>query len=160
MTEASIQLVTRALVEQTIAAAEQSSRQRSNHNFHPNAEANPHRFLNAFVRGTYCAPHRHALPPKAESFIVLSGTLVVFIFDDGGRVLQRHELSPEGTLGIDLAPGIWHTLAPLTPTAVCFEVKPGPYEASTDKEFAQFAPLEGAPGAAEYLQRLLSAPRP
>jgi hypothetical protein len=38
---------------------------------------------------------------------------------------------------------------------VCFEVKPGPWERATDKEFAEWAPAESDPAAAEYLRRLL-----
>jgi cupin fold WbuC family metalloprotein len=150
-----IQLVTRDLIEHTIARAQASPRRRANHNFHADAEANPHRFLNAFVRGSYCAPHRHAAPPKAESFIVLSGQLAVFIFDDHGAVETHYVLSAQHNVGIDLPPGVWHTLAALTETAVCFEVKPGPYSAHNDKEFANFAPLEGDAAADAYLEGLL-----
>jgi cupin fold WbuC family metalloprotein len=150
-----IQLVTKNLVEHTIARALACPRRRANHNFHADAEANPHRFLNAFVRGTYCAPHRHADPPKPESFIILSGQLAVFIFDDRGAVETHYVLSADHNVGIDLPPGVWHTLAPLTETAVCFEVKPGPYSVHNDKEFASFAPLEGDAAADAYLQTLL-----
>jgi len=60
-----------------------------------------------------------------------------------------------GLLGIDLAPGLWHTGAAVTETAVCFEVKPGPYDVATDKEFAPWAPTEGDPAAAAYLDELM-----
>jgi cupin fold WbuC family metalloprotein len=57
--------------------------------------------------------------------------------------------------GIDLAPGVWHSITALTPYAVTYEVKPGPWEATKDKEFAPWAPAEGDPAAAAYLQWLL-----
>ncbi|HYP91193.1 MAG TPA: WbuC family cupin fold metalloprotein, partial [Polyangiaceae bacterium] len=125
-------------------------------NFHPDLADNPHRFLNAWTRGSYAAPHRHLAVPKPESFVVLQGELVAFLFDDEGVVTEHHVLGRGGVVGIDLAPGLWHTLAALTDTAVCFEVKAGPYDPATDKQFAPWAPREGEPEAAAYLERLLS----
>lgn len=154
---AHVQLIDAPLIEATLGRARSSPRLRTNHNFHPDLESNPHRFLNAWIRGTYAAPHRHLKTPKPESFVVLSGEVVVFLFDDAGTVTSRHILGREGLLGIDLAPGIWHTLAPLTETAVCFEVKPGPYDPASDKEFAPWAPLEGDPGTADYLAALMAS---
>jgi len=47
----------------------------------------------------------------------------------------------------------------MSPHAVCYEVKPGPYDAATDKEFAPWAPREGDPGALEYLRLLVERVR-
>jgi cupin fold WbuC family metalloprotein len=58
--------------------------------------------------------------------------------------------------GVDLPPGIWHTILPRTPRVVCFEVKPGPWQAATDKEFAPWAPAEDDPDAFRYAASLLS----
>jgi cupin fold WbuC family metalloprotein len=154
-----VQLIDDALLDATLARAHTSPRGRVNHNFHPDLASNPHRFLNAWTRGSYAAPHRHLAVPKPESFIVLRGELALFIFDDAGVVTERHVLGRSGTIGIDLAPGLWHTVTALTETAVCFEVKAGPYDAATDKEFAPWAPREGDPAAAAYLAGLVSALR-
>jgi len=151
-----VQLIDDALLDATLARALAAPRGRVNHNFHPDLAANPHRFLNAWTRGSYAAPHRHLAVPKPESFLMLRGELALFVFDDHGAVTERHVLGRHGVVGIDLAPGLWHTVAALTETAVCFEVKAGPYDAATDKEFAPWAPREGEPGAAEYLQQLLA----
>ncbi|HEY8942832.1 MAG TPA: WbuC family cupin fold metalloprotein [Polyangiaceae bacterium] len=152
-----IQLLDRALIESTVARAVSSPRLRTNYNFHPDAESNPHRFLNALVRGTYCAPHRHSDPPKSETFLVLEGEVAVFLFGDDGAVVGRHVLGRAGLRGIDISPGHWHSIAALTDTAVCFEVKPGPWVPATDKEFAPWAPRESEPGTAEYLARLIAS---
>jgi cupin fold WbuC family metalloprotein len=154
---AAVQLIDEALLDATLARALTSPRGRINHNFHPDLASNPHRFLNAWTRGSYAAPHRHLAVPKPESFIVLRGELALFVFDDAGAVIERHILGRNGIMGIDLAPGLWHTVTALTETAVCFEVKAGPYDAATDKEFAPWAPLEGDPAAAAYLAGLVSA---
>lgn len=151
-----VQLLGRALVDSLIERALRSPRLRVNHNFHSGDADNPHRFLNVMARGTYIAPHRHLNPPKAEAFLTLEGELAFFLFDDAGRVTAAHRLGRE-PLGIDVPPGVWHTAAVLTPYAVCYEVKPGPYSASDDKEFAPWAPREGEPGAPAYLESLLAA---
>jgi cupin fold WbuC family metalloprotein len=149
-----IQTLNRALLDDLIERAQRSPRLRVNHNFHASMEDNPHRFLNVMVKGTYVAPHRHLDPPKAESFIVLEGEVAFFIFDDAGHV-TRTEVVGGDPIGIDIAPGIFHTLTPLSEHAVCYEVKPGPYSSATDKDFALWAPREGDPGAAAYLDALM-----
>jgi cupin fold WbuC family metalloprotein len=152
-----VQVIDESLLDATIARAQNAPRGRINHNFHPDLSANPHRFLNAWTRGSYAAPHRHLVVPKPESFVVLRGELALFIFDDAGKVTETHILGRNGVIGIDLEPGLWHTVTALTETAVCFEVKAGPYDAATDKEFAPWAPREGDPAAAAYLAGLVSA---
>jgi cupin fold WbuC family metalloprotein len=151
-----VQLIDDALLDATLARAQSSPRGRINHNFHPSMASNPHRFLNAWLRGSYGAPHRHLAVPKPESFVVLRGEMALFIFDDHGTVTGRHVLGQGGLIGIDVAPGIWHTVACVSETAVCFEVKAGPYDAATDKEFAPWAPREGDAAAAAYLQKLVA----
>lgn len=156
-----VQLITDELVASVIEQARLSPRRRMNYNFHGSAGENPHRFLNVFLEGSYVRPHRHRSVPKAESFIVLRGHMAAFVFDDRGEVLERHTLGPgsyrgePAAQGIDLAPGLWHTVAALSPIAVCYEVKPGPWDPATDKEFALWAPEEGSPESAKYLRNLL-----
>lgn len=152
---ARVQLIDQALLAKVVGRALGSERGRVNHNFHAGPADNPHRFLNALTRGSYCAPHRHAAPPKAESFLVLSGEVLVVIFDDSGEVQEHHVLGRAGLLGIDIVPGAWHTIAAVSPTAVCYEVKPGPWDPATDKEFAPWAPREGDPHAPAVLEHWL-----
>lgn len=152
-----VQLIDDALLDATLARARVAPRGRINHNFHSELSANPSRFLNAWTRGSYAAPHRHLQVPKPESFIMLRGEMVCFLFDDAGAVTEHFILGRNGVVGIDVAPGLWHTVAALSETAVCYEVKAGPYDAATDKEFAPWAPREGEPGAAEYLTGLLAS---
>ncbi len=151
-----IQLLTRTILEETAQRAAASPRRRSNHNFHSGPADNPHRFFNVLLEGTYVRPHRHSDPPKSETFLILEGAAAIFFFDDDGNLTQRVDLSADGeTFGIDLLPNTWHSLAALTPKVLCFEVKPGPWEPATDKEFATWAPAEGDPAAPSYLEGLL-----
>ena len=154
---AKVQLIDQQLFETVLAGAQQSDRLRKNYNFHPSLSDNPHRFLNVMLKGTYITPHRHANPPKAEAFLILKGEVAFVTFKKNGEIDQiyfLHGFEKEGTHGIDIAPGVWHTLIVLSEQAICYEVKPGPYEVTTDKEFADWAPHEGSGGCQQYLQSL------
>jgi cupin fold WbuC family metalloprotein len=158
MSDPRVQILDTTLIDTLIERARQSPRLRTNYNFHSSMEDNPHRFLNVMARGTYIAPHRHLDPPKSESFLVLRGEIAFFLFDDGGAI-TRTEILGGDRLAIDIAPGVWHTLAVLSPDAACYEVKPGPYSAANDKDFAPWAPREGDPGVPEYLDGLVKTVR-
>src|SRR5438874_6903513 len=138
-----IQLLDSALFQHLVDQASQSPRLRTNHNFHASMEENPHRFLNVMLKGTYITPHRHADPPKTEGFVVLQGEVATFIFDDAGNIVETHILGRDA-IGIDIQAGVWHTFVVLSEHAVCYEVKPGPYSAANDKDFAKWAPKEGS----------------
>ena len=150
-----VQLLDSTLIARLVERARQSPRRRVNHNFHAGMDDNPHRFLNVMVEGTYITPHRHQDPPKSESFLVLEGRVALFTFHADGAVEGIQVLGGE-TLGADLAPGVWHTIVVLTPYAVCYEVKPGPYAGANDKDFAPWAPREGDPAAYGYLAGLIA----
>jgi cupin fold WbuC family metalloprotein len=147
-------LITGELIRSVLEEARRSRRKRKNFNFHASHADNPHRFLNVMLEGTYIAPHRHLHPPKSETFLVLEGRAACFVFDDAGRIEAAHILGGD-VRGIDILPGVWHTLSVLTPHAVCFEVKPGPYSPEDDKEFATWAPREGDGASGAYLEGLL-----
>ena len=67
------------------------------------------------------------------------------------------EIDDGDAFGVDLVPGVYHTLVVLEPDTVIYEVKDGPYVASNDKAFAPWAPPEGSPEAPAYMARLLEA---
>ncbi len=132
-----------------------SPRGRTNMNFHE-LDDTYQRFLNVIQPGSYIQPHRHAAPPKSESFIVLQGQIGFFRFDEDGHVVQAVRLGPDvDALGVDVRPGVWHTFLALRPDTVVFEGKNGPYDPHTDKAFAPWAPAEHDPAAAEYMHALI-----
>ena len=57
--------------------------------FHSGPADNPYCFLNVLLRGTYIRPHRHLVPPKSESFLVLEGLADVILFDNQGAIFPR-----------------------------------------------------------------------
>jgi cupin fold WbuC family metalloprotein len=138
-------------LQQLIQQAQSAPRLRVNHNIHPVLDDPVQRFFNAMQPGTYVRPHRHTTPPRWELFMVLKGRLAVLLFDDEGRVEERQELAEQGPVfGVEIESGRWHALVALQSTLV-FEVKPGPYSALTDKDFAAWAPDEGQAGWEQML---------
>lgn len=149
------QLITSDLFAEVEQRAFESPRRRMNYNFHGAASDNPHRMLNALLRGTYVRPHRHVTPPKTEAFLPLTGRVGIVTFDDDGAVTGTYALDSAGPVrGIDLPSGVWHTVIALTESSVCYEVKPGPWEPASDKDFAAWAPEEGSAGAEEFVARM------
>ena len=143
-------------VAEAVALSRQSPRGRIVRPYHPTAGDSLHRMLNALQPHTYVQPHRHSAPPKAETLVVLQGAIGCAIFNETGTVEAMHVLGPNRrTFGIDIHAGVFHTFVALEPDTVVFEVKNGPYEKVSDKDFAPWAPREGAPGAPEYLAQLV-----
>jgi len=112
--------------------------------------------LNALQPGSYVRPHRHLNPPKAESTVLLRGKIGFVTFLADGSI-DRHWVLAAGAacFGVDCHPGVFHTVFALEPDTVVFEVKPGPYDAASDKDFAPWAPEEGTAEAEAYLERLV-----
>ena len=52
------------------------------------------------------------------------------------------ELRVGHTLVAEIPGGVWHAIAFLEPGSAVFEIKPGPYQPATDKDFATWAPHE------------------
>jgi cupin fold WbuC family metalloprotein len=149
-------VVTRAQVEETIAASRLSPRRRIIRPYHRSSEDNLHRMFNAIQPGSYARPHRHFEPPKAEAWLVLRGKLLFVAFFDDGSIDEAMVLEAGGErFGVDLVPGRYHTIVALVPDTLIYEVKSGPYTLASDKEFASWAPAEGAPEVEGYMAQLL-----
>ena len=128
---------------------------RTNLNFHE-LDDTYQRLLNVLQPGSYIQPHRHAAPPKSESFVVLQGEAGFFCFDEDGRLTLGVRVGPEArVLAVDVRPGVWHTFLALRPDTVVFEGKNGPYDPHTDKTFAPWAPAEADPQAPDYMHALI-----
>ena len=150
-----LKVIDRKIMEETSEKAAVSPRRRMNHNFHELSDG-VQRMLNAIEPGSYIRPHRHLDPDKMEMFIVLKGKGAVITFDDNGQILECFMLEAVGeTLGVEIPPGVWHTVVSMEEGTVFLEVKDGPYLPSTDKDFAAWAPLPDAPDADRYMAGLL-----
>ena len=134
--------IDKSLFDQVQKKAEDSPRKRSNHNFHELHEVYQ-RFLNVLQKGTYIRPHKHSKPRKPETFLSLEGEFGFLTFDDLGNTIDCVHVSNKGPVyGVDILPDVWHSVVCLTDVCVCFEGKSGPYDPTSDKEFASWAPDE------------------
>lgn len=135
------------------STARELPRRRKNLNLHAELGDPVQRLCNALEPGTYVRPHRHHGEGRWELFVALRGAAAVLGFDDRGRVCERIEIAAGGPVfGVEIPEATWHGLAALVPGTVLFEVKRGPYLALTDKDFARWAPEEGAPATAGWVR--------
>jgi cupin fold WbuC family metalloprotein len=148
-------LLNEETLQATLEASRDSPRGRMIQPFHRTEQDSLHRMFNAIQPDSYIRPHHHLDPPKAEAWIVLRGAIVFFTFEGDGAIRDCVEVRASGPVfGVDLAPGVFHTLLAIEPDTVVYEVKTGPYSAANDKAFASFAPAEDTPEASQYLNYL------
>ncbi len=142
-----------------VESARQSPRGRSHLNMHPQLDDPIQRLLVAVEPDSYIRPHRHSQSGKWEWVSVLHGSFYIFIFDDKGRILDKHLLRAQGsgTKIIELPPGCWHSLLSLETGSVFFEMKPGPYTPAEEKDFAVWAPKEQAEAVPMFIDWLQQA---
>jgi cupin fold WbuC family metalloprotein len=147
-----IALIDAALLETASRLAAGSPRLRRNHNFHASSAEPCNRLLNAIEPGSYVRPHCHAEASKDETVLVLRGRVGVLEFDPAGRVSGTAVLQAGGDrVGINVPHGTFHSLLALTPGAVFFEAKAGPYTPLSPIERPDWAPEEGSADAPRYL---------
>lgn len=151
-----IKRLTQDLLDTIAHQSRTSPRQRQNYNFHELTDR-VQRFLNVLQPGTYVRPHCHRRMPGVngfEFFLVLQGELGLVVMDQLGQVLQIERVSAQGpTQAIELPEGTYHTLVALAADTVILELKEGPYNPQTDKDFIPTFPLEGTPEAVALVDR-------
>jgi cupin fold WbuC family metalloprotein len=160
----SLHPITRKALQELARQAGLSPRRRKNLNLHTALSDPIQRLFNAVEPDSYVRPHRHERNDVWELLVAIRGRFAALSFDAGGQVLNRTEFGADGdNLGVELPPGTWHTVVALAPGSVLFEVKPGPYEPLNDKDFATWAPAEGDPAAAAFVdwyRRAMPGERP
>ena len=123
-------------------------RLRKNYNVHADLNDPVQRLYNALEPNTYVRPHRHQGEDRWEFFQIVFGSAVILTFNERGTVLEKIKLSSKGpNYAVEIPGNSWHTVVSLEIGTVLFEVKQGPYQAGTDKDFAPWTPLEGEPAA-------------
>lgn len=148
-----MKVIQEKILDQLIDDAKSSQRLRKNLNIHAELDDPVQRLCNAFEPGTYVRPHRHPQLGRWELFVILKGRADVLLFDQDGQVTERVCLSSQGPAYIvEIPPQAWHTLISLQSGTVLFEVKQGPYQALSDKDFATWAPAENSEAATELLE--------
>ncbi len=119
-------VIDKELLDKISEQAKDSPRLRMNYNFHQNLDEKCHRFLNAVEPGTEVPIHKH--PTKDETFVLLRGKVKVTTHNDDGSIIESIVLCPEeGTYGVNIPKGVWHSLEAIEPNSVIFECKEGPF---------------------------------
>lgn len=148
------------LLDQVCNEARHNARLRMNRNMHATYDDPVNRMINALQVGTYVQPHRHLSPSKAEMFIVLRGSLRVYLFSDNGNITDCIELAPaNGKYGIEIAPDVWHCLCVTSPDTAIYDIKQGPYTPIAPQDIAPWAPApDDADAAKAFMNKLLDFP--
>jgi len=150
--------LTDEILDAGIEASRESPRKRMIYPIQRSQDDLVQRLINFLQPGTYIRPHYHPLKHATETIHVMQGSLVFFVFDDDGNLKDGYYVE-SGMAGsvIDIVPGVWHNFVVLSDDTVIIEFKKGPYDAATDKVFAEWAPEEDTPEAIEYLKMLEDA---
>lgn len=153
-----MKIIDEKLLNEISGLAKTEDRLRKNYNFHDSLDDELHRLLNALEPGTYVPPHRHLNPAKEEICIVLRGEIAVFTFENNGDIANVTVLSPQkGMYGMEIAPGIWHSLLVLVPGTVVYEVKRGPFTPISPEDLPSWAPDTADKEAIKLFMETLSS---
>ena len=121
-----MKIIDEQLLNDVSVQAKESPRLRKNYNFHQSLDEKCHRFINAVEPGTEVPIHKH--PTKDETFVILRGKVRVTTHRDDGSIIEDVVLCAEdGSYGVNIPKGVWHTIEALEPNSVIFECKEGPF---------------------------------
>lgn len=153
-----------AFLDDLVDRAATSPRLRQHANLHASYSEPCQRLFNAVGVDSYIRPHRHQIDPKTETLLAVRGRLTLVLFNEQGGVMQALEFGagphqPACDVGVELSPGVWHTVLAEEPGSVLFEVKAGPFEPVLAKEWAPWAPEEGSVEVPAYMAQLRRAVR-
>lgn len=142
-------------IQDCLSLADASERRRYPKLLHrPGDEIN--RVFNFMMSDSYMQPHLHPGEEKIELIYLVRGIVAVLFFDDHGKVKKSTVLKKGGLERIKVPAFTWHTYVMLTDYAVTYETMKGVYEPITWKNFAGWAPKEGATESVGYLDSLKS----
>ena len=138
------------LVDQIIGEAKQSQRHMARLLMHFDHEDPVQEMLIAMGRDCAVMPNRSV--GRSESLQVVKGELLLIVFDDDGKVVQRVKMGPVGSGEVflyRLSSTPWHTMIPLSEIVVVHEALQGPFNNSSE-------PLpDWVPGDSQDLKQFL-----
>ncbi len=138
-----IKKIDESIITSNLEKALKSDRKRSIFCLHDENDT-LQRMVNTCLKGTYVRPHKHENPDKLEIFLMLTGKVAIFIFDDSGKIKETIALNSKGPVfGIEIPPKTWHSFVVLSKNASMFEIIEGKYESKSHKAFPSWAPEEG-----------------
>lgn len=117
--------LTQQLLDEMTEQAAASPRLRMNMDLRNSPDDQSQRMLNAILPGSVVPVHRHR--STSETVVLLRGRVDEIFYDDSGHEIARFRLDPsDGSYGLQIPAGQWHTLVALQPSVIV-EFKDGPY---------------------------------
>ncbi len=135
-----IKQITRENLDQLATKAEQSPRLRTNFNLHPDVSDPVQRLAVTMEPKSYVRIHRH--PHTWELLSILSGRLVVLIYNSEGKITERLVLGEE-TRSLEIPADVWHSAIALDKGTTFLEIKQGPYVPVPEEDTFAGSPAEG-----------------
>ena len=117
-------IINHILLDELLKEAAASPRLRMNRDLRNSADDQSHRMLNALLPGTQVPIHRHR--NTSETVILLKGKIDEIYYNDEVVETERFHLGIDGTYGINIPIGQWHSIAVFEPSVI-LEVKDGKY---------------------------------
>ena len=122
-----MELIDDVLLDELKGEALASPRLRMNRDMRTSGSDTSQRMLNALEIGTVLPIHRHRTTSEAQ--LLLRGRIDVMFYNDLGEEIRRFHLDPlQGTYGVNIPAGMWHSLEVLESGSVIFEAKDGAYQ--------------------------------
>lgn len=156
--------VSHGFLDELVSQATSSPRLRQHFNLHHSYDEPCQMLFNAIGANSYVRPHRHSRDPYPEMLFAVRGRFAALKFGDMGEILEVVHFScvpPRGgekeAICVEVGPEDWHTVVAGEDGSVLLEVKAGPFDPTCAKEFARWAPREGATSSADYLEVLRRA---
>jgi cupin fold WbuC family metalloprotein len=106
--------------------SQKSTRKRSHLNLHNSFSDKVQRLLISFEKGSFVEPHYHELPHQWEMFIVLSGELLVCVYDLETKIIVEEFVVSSGDV-LEFSPKDVHSVECISESATMLEVKEGPF---------------------------------
>ena len=154
----SITRINGADVQQLVALAKSTSRERIRLCSHYDTNDPLHEMVIVHSKNTYVRPHQHL--GKPESFHVIEGTVDVIMFDENGdirEVIQMGNYGSDRVFYYRIATPIYHTLLIRSDVLVFHETTTGPFNRA-DTVFSPWSPEESdSAGCALFMEKLTLA---
>ncbi len=104
---------------------------------HNSSTADLHNMLICQYSNTYIRPHKHL--SKSETYHIVEGEVVLFIFDDEGDVIDQVNMSLQKKILCRIERNYYHTLIPITKYVIFHESRPGPFLKENDSFFPSWS---------------------
>ena len=152
-------LISNDCIEAVIEKSKRASRKRVPILVHDSYDEIPQRFVNCMASDSYIKPHKHESDSQWELVTWISGDMLVIIFDDSGRILNKVKMGQYSNRVMEIQRNQYHSYVPLSDCAY-LEIRNCRFiygRPEADRTFASWAPDEGDLGVSDFVDWLKNA---